>query len=344
MCGKVIVAADEEEVIRLDEIYQRGIENEIEGIKMVSGEELRQIEPYAAGVRAIHVPCAGIVDFPGVCRKLSEKLTLTGHTVRFSSEVMAVIQTNGLLTVKLKSDSVRTRFFINCAGLHSDRVAKRSGVNSPVKIVPFRGEYFELTPEAARKVNGLIYPLPNPDFPFLGVHFTRMALGGVECGPNAVFSFKREGYKKTSFDVADTIETVDFPGFWTLSRKHWKTGLDEMYRSFYKTGFIKRSVHLIQPRFPMFPGEGPETGKINRFYRVCYVEGGFFVTLSFERKDSIGPALHSAKSHPGKMDTQEGEIRVGEGIDQTVHLAGSFRSKLKVFAPKGYNFNRGVHS
>lgn len=245
LCGKVIVASDEEEVPRLDEIYRRGIENEIEGIKMLSGEELRQIEPYAAGVQAIHVPCAGIVDFPGVCQKISEKLTQTGHEVRFASEVMAVIQTHGLLTVKLKSDSVKTRFFINCAGLHSDRVAKRSGVSSPVKIVPFRGEYFKLNPEASRKVNGLIYPLPNPDFPFLGVHFTRMALGGVECGPNAVFSFKREGYKKTSFNVADTIETVDFPGFWSLSRKHWKTGLDEMYRSFYKTGFLRKLQKLI---------------------------------------------------------------------------------------------------
>lgn len=245
LCGKVIVASDEGEMPRLEKIYQRGIENGIEDVKMLSGDELREIEPYAAGVQAIHVPCAGIVDFPGVCLKLAEKLTASGNDVLFSYEVKSVVQTNGILTVHTQTSSIQTRFFINCTGLHSDRVAKNSGIQSPIKIVPFRGEYFELTPEAAQKVNGLIYPLPNPDFPFLGVHFTRMALGGVECGPNAVFSFKREGYKKTSFNVQDTIETVDFPGFWSLSRKHWKTGLDEMFRSFNKGGFLKKLQKLI---------------------------------------------------------------------------------------------------
>lgn len=245
MCGKVIVAFEESEIPRLEKIYQRGIQNGIEGVKMLSAKDLQEIEPYAAGVQAIHVPCAGIVDFPGVCEKLAEKLVSTGHHIRFSRKVKAVVQTNGVLTVRTPSESIQTRFFINCTGLHSDRVAESAGVQSPVKIVPFRGEYFELTPEAAKKVKGLIYPLPNPDFPFLGVHFTRMARGGVECGPNAVFSFKREGYKKISFDLQDTIETLDFPGFWSLSRKHWKTGLDEMYRSFSKKGFLKKLQKLI---------------------------------------------------------------------------------------------------
>lgn len=245
ICGKVIVAFDESEIPRLEEIYQRGIENRIEDVKMLTANELQNIEPYAAGVQAIHVPCAGIVDFPGVCQKLAEKLMQSGNDLRFSSEVTGVIQTNGVLSVHTPADIIKTRFFINCTGLHSDRVARSAGVHSPVKIVPFRGEYFELTARAAKKVNGLIYPLPNPEFPFLGVHFTKMALGGVECGPNAVFSFKREGYKKTSFNMEDAIETLDFPGFWKLSGKHWKTGLDEMYRSFYKTGFLKKLQKLI---------------------------------------------------------------------------------------------------
>lgn len=245
ICGKVIVATDESEIPRLQTIYQRGVENKIENISMIGPDELHNIEPYVSGVRAIHVPCAGIVDFIGVCEKLSEKIAKAGSNVKFSETVCGVHQTNGILAVQTEKNIFKTRHFINCSGLHSDRVARASGVKSPVKIVPFRGEYFELTPQAQHKVSGLIYPLPNPQFPFLGVHFTRMALGGVECGPNAVFSFKREGYKKTSFDLKDTIETFDFPGFWKLSGKHWRMGLDEMYRSFSKKGFLKNLQKLI---------------------------------------------------------------------------------------------------
>lgn len=245
ICGKVIVATDESEIPRLKTIYQRGIENEIKDISMIGPEVLHEIEPHVSGVQAIHVPCAGIVDFKGVCEKLSEKITASGNTVKFSEMVSGVHQTNDVLAVHTPKNIFKTRHFINCSGLHSDRVARASGVKSPIKIVPFRGEYFELTPQAQHKVSGLIYPLPNPQFPFLGVHFTKMALGGVECGPNAVFAFKREGYKKTSFNLKDTIETFDFPGFWKLSGKHWRMGLDEIYRSFSKKGFLKNLQKLI---------------------------------------------------------------------------------------------------
>lgn len=245
ICGKIIVAANEEEIPRLLSIYRRGLENNIEGIRLIDGKELREIEPYASGVRAIHVPCAGIIDFTAVCEKLSEKLTLAGHSVSFNSPVESVHQTNGTLAIKTKTDTFKTRHFINCTGLHSDRVARSAGVKPNIKIVPFRGEYYELTKEAEHKVNGLIYPLPNPEFPFLGVHFTKMVKGGVECGPNAVFAFKREGYNKTSFDFADTIDSADYPGFWKMASKHWKMGLDEMYRSLSKTGFLKNLQKLI---------------------------------------------------------------------------------------------------
>lgn len=245
ICGKVIVASNKNELPTLQSIYERGLQNEIEGIRLIDRQEILDIEPYVAGAHAIHVPCTGIVDYKGVCQKLADKLTETGHPVAFSTPVQSVHQTNGTLAVMTGKNTFKTKHFINCTGLHSDRVARESGVQSPVKIVPFRGEYFELTPEAEHKVKGLIYPLPNPEFPFLGVHFTRMALGGVECGPNAVFAFKREGYNKLSFDLKDTIETFDFPGFWKLSSKHWRMGLDEMYRSFSKKGFLKNLQKLI---------------------------------------------------------------------------------------------------
>lgn len=245
ICGKVIVATDESEISKLLEIFARGVENKIEGIKLIGREELNEIEPYVAGIKAIHVPCAGIVDFAGMCRVLADKLAAAGHTLLFNNPVQGIFQTNGSLTVQTSSRRIKTKYLVNCAGLQSDRIARAAGVQSPVKIVPFRGEYYELVPEAEHKVKGLIYPLPNPEFPFLGVHFTRMALGGVECGPNAVFVFKREGYKKGSFDIKDTIETVDFPGFWKMARKHWKMGLDEMYRSYSKKGFLKNLQKLI---------------------------------------------------------------------------------------------------
>lgn len=245
ICGKVIVASEEQDLPRLHSLYDRGLQNEIEDISLIDEQEMKEIEPFVAGVQAIHVPCSGIVDFVGVCQSLHGKLIESGNSVLFDTPVKAIHQTNGSLSVQSTKETFKTKHFINCTGLHSDRVAKASGIKPEIKIVPFRGEYFELTEKAQHKVRGLIYPMPNPEFPFLGVHFTKMALGGVECGPNAVFAFKREGYKKTSFDLKDTIETFDFPGFWKLAGKHWQMGLDEIYRSFSKSGFLKNLQKLI---------------------------------------------------------------------------------------------------
>lgn len=245
ICGKVIVASNEDEIDGLLSIYKRGLENNIEGIRLIDEKELKNLEPFTSGVRAIHVPCAGIVDFPDVCEKLSQKLKEAGQQVRFSSPVKHINHTNGCLTIQVENEHFKTEHFINCTGLHSDRVAQSAGLRPNIKIVPFRGEYYELTKEAQHKVKGLIYPLPNPEFPFLGVHFTKMAKGGVECGPNAVFAFKREGYKKTSFNFSDTVDTVNYPGFWKLAGKHWQMGLDEMYRSVSKNGFLKNLQKLI---------------------------------------------------------------------------------------------------
>jgi L-2-hydroxyglutarate oxidase len=246
ICGKVIVATDEDERSRLQSIYERGLENGIEGIKLIGEKELHEVEPYVNGVEAIRVPCSGIVDYKGVCRVLADLITnQPGNEMLFNQKVSGVFPDDGTLRVKTEKETFYSKQIINCAGLQSDLVAKSAGVEPHIQIVPFRGEYYELTPEAQHKVNGLIYPLPNPEFPFLGVHFTRMVLGGVECGPNAVFAFNREGYEKTSFNFQDTIETVNFPGFWILAGQHWRQGIDEYYRSFSKRAFLQNLQKLI---------------------------------------------------------------------------------------------------
>lgn len=245
ICGKVIVATEEEEIPRMEKIYRTGTINGIEGIRIIGPGELRDIEPYTRGIQAIHVPCTGIVDFAGVCEKLEELLEKEGQRIALGEEVRTIHRRNGDLEVETAGDRFHAKYLINCAGLQSDRVAESSGISTPIQIVPFRGEYYRLRPHAEHMVNGLIYPIPDPDFPFLGVHFTRMVLGGVECGPNAVLAFKREGYRRTSFDLEDTIETVNFPGFWKLATRHWRKGVDELYRSFSKKAFVRGLRKLL---------------------------------------------------------------------------------------------------
>ncbi len=245
VCGKVIVATKEEELDRLDAIYKRGLENEIEGVAKIDTKELHELEPYVKGVSAIHVPCAGIVDYAGMCEALRKLLEAKNGQVDFRRKVMNISQNGQALYVDTIQEQYKGRFLINCAGLYSDHIAKSANIDSPVKIVPFKGEYYELKPEAEYLVNNLIYPLPNPEFPFLGVHFTRMALGGIECGPNAVFVFKREGYEKLAFDFKESMESLTFPGFWKMSMKHWRMGLDEYKRSMFKSEFVKGLQELI---------------------------------------------------------------------------------------------------
>lgn len=246
ICGKIIVETEHDREDRLPMIFERGVANGIEGIRMIDSAEMRQIEPQVTGTRAIHVPCAGIVDFTGVCEALRGLLEQAGNAVEFGRRVERIVEDGDTLVVAADGgEPIRTRHLINCAGLYSDRVAKAAGIDTPVQIVPFRGEYFELTEQSQWMVRGLIYPLPNPEFPFLGVHFTRMVLGGVECGPNAVFAFKREGYDKLSADWQETLETLTFPGFWKMAGRHWKMGLDEMYRSASKTAFVQNLKKLI---------------------------------------------------------------------------------------------------
>jgi len=247
VCGKIIVATEPEELERLDSIYQRGIENGIESISKIGPDEIRQIEPHCRGLAAVRVGCTGIVDFRGATETMADLLgkIQPESQISLNTEVLSITHEGDVQHLHTNKGRFKARFTVFCAGLQSDRLAKKDGLNPQMRIVGFRGDYYELSPAAEHKVKNLIYPVPNPAFPFLGVHFTRMALGGVECGPNAVFTFKREGYGKTDFNLADTANALSYAGTWKLFAKHWRFGLDEYRRAFSKQRFLKTLQRLI---------------------------------------------------------------------------------------------------
>jgi L-2-hydroxyglutarate oxidase len=244
VCGKVIVATKQEEVPLLDKFFRRGIANDLE-VRRLYASEVRQFEPHVKSLAAIHIPTTGIVDFSAVASMLAELIRQNGGELRLGTEVHAFRTCGGRTRIDTSVESLTARFVINCAGLHSDRIAKLAGINPNARIIPFRGEYYELRPERRQLVRNLIYPVPDPHFPFLGVHFTRMIDGSVHAGPNAVLALKREGYQKTDIDLVDFFETVSFAGFWRLARKHFKESLKEIHRSFSKTAFVKSLQQLI---------------------------------------------------------------------------------------------------
>lgn len=246
ICGKVVVATKEVQKPLLEQLYLRGVDNGLDKTVRISLDELREIEPHCAGVAAIRVPYTGIVDYGLVAEKLAEQIRLMGGEIEFGSEVLALkTQSNGSTLVKTTGMEAETRLFINCAGLYSDKLAAMTHPDVPVRIIPFRGEYYMLKDERKHLVNHLIYPVPDPNFPFLGVHFTRMMKGGVEAGPNAVFAFKREGYKRTDVDFGELWQSLAWPGFRKVALKYWKTGLGEYYRSFSKQAFTKALQELV---------------------------------------------------------------------------------------------------
>jgi L-2-hydroxyglutarate oxidase LhgO len=244
ICGKVIVAVEESELPRLEGIYQRGQAN---GVKcdIIGPERLRELEPHARGVRAIHVPEAGIVDYPGVCRRLGEILEARGGTILLGGLVTRIIRRSQELILQSHRGDVYCRYLVTCAGLQADRVIRLAGEEPAAKIVPFRGEFFTLRPEAEHLCRNLIYPVPDPSFPFLGVHFTRLVRGGVECGPNAVLALAREGYSKFAINPFDLVESLSYPGFLRLAARHWRTGLGEMWRSACKGAFVRALQRLV---------------------------------------------------------------------------------------------------
>jgi L-2-hydroxyglutarate oxidase len=244
LCGKVIVAVDATEIPRLEAILERGKANGVR-CEMISAARLHELEPHVAGVQAIHVPETGIVDYSQVCQRLAERVRECDGQVITGARVTSIQQHGGQIAVETTAGGFVGKNLVNCTGLHSDRLARLGGANPSAKIVPFRGEYFELTRTARHLVNNLIYPVPNPNFPFLGVHFTRMIHGGVECGPNAVLAGAREGYSKTDINLHDLFESLTYPGFVKLAAKYWRVGAGEMWRSWSKRAFVRALSRLV---------------------------------------------------------------------------------------------------
>jgi L-2-hydroxyglutarate oxidase len=244
VCGKVIVATQAAELPRLEALYHRSQENGLAAVRL-GPEELREIEPHVSGLAALQVPSTGIVNYRQVCETIVQLLQEQGADLRLHTKVEQIHETDEGVELAGSKARYRAKFLINCAGLYSDRVARMAGVEPAMKIIPFRGEYYKLKPDRRYLVKNLIYPVPNPNFPFLGVHFTRMISGEVEAGPNAVLSFKREGYHRTDFHLSDFAEITTYPGMWRLASRYWREGAEEMLRSFCKAAFARSLQRLI---------------------------------------------------------------------------------------------------
>jgi L-2-hydroxyglutarate oxidase len=276
-CGKVIAATTASELPLLEKLCGRGIANGL-AVRKLAASEMNEIEPHVSCLAGIHVPSTGIVDFAAVCRKLAQLIAARGGQLRLGTKVLGLRTNEKEGVLETSQGAFAARWMINCAGLYSDRIARLAGTQPGVRIVPFRGEYYEVKPESRRLVRNLIYPVPDPQFPFLGVHFTRMIDGSVYAGPSAVLSLKREGYHRTSFNFRDFIDTMTYAGFWRLAAKHARSGLREMHRSFSKKAFV-RSLQKLIPEIceeDLVPGEAgvraqalwPDGGLVDDFLIV----------------------------------------------------------------------------
>ena len=288
VCGKVVVATKESELPFMDKIFNNGLANNTEGIEKITADQVREIEPHVKGIGGIWVPCTGIIDFVGATNKMAEAavgMNFNSH-VQLGEEVIAINKKNDLSEVVTEHKTFLAKHLIFCAGLQADRMARKDGVNLKEKVVGFRGDYYELTDQAKHKVRNLIYPIPNPAFPFLGVHFTRMTNGDIECGPNAVFTFKREGYGKTDFDLRDTMDALSYKGTWKLFFNNMKFGINEYRRAFSKRLFLKNLQGLI-PSLEMDdlkPGRAGvralllgQDGDTRDDFKIEYTEGSIHV-------------------------------------------------------------------
>ncbi len=245
LCGKIIVATAPSELANLSMIEERGKANGLSNLKRLTQEEVKEHEPYINGIAGIHVPQTGIIDYTAVSLKYAEKFEVLGGEIRLGRKVVDIQSKNGNTTVVTEKESFQTKLIVNCAGLFSDKIARLTSDKLDLKIIPFRGEYFMIKPEKQYLIRNLVYPVPDPNFPFLGVHFTRMINGGIEAGPNAVLAFKREGYRKSLFNLMELGESLAWPGFQKVAMKYWKTGFGEMYRSFSKSAFTKALQKLL---------------------------------------------------------------------------------------------------
>ncbi len=245
LCGKIVVATHKSQLTSLKTLYERGKANGLKNIKKLAAEELREYEPQVAGISGLSVPQTGIVDFKLVADKYAEKFKHFGGEIHSSNYLRKFKEDRGFIHVHTNNQRLTTRIVVNCSGLHTDKIAKLTGAKIDFKIIPFRGEYYKIKPDKEHLVKNLIYPVPNPKFPFLGAHFTRHINGGIEVGPNAVLAFKREGYKKSQMNLKELMGSLFYPGFMRVACKYWKTGIGEMYRSYSKTAFTKVLQQLI---------------------------------------------------------------------------------------------------
>ncbi|MEP3390039.1 MAG: L-2-hydroxyglutarate oxidase [Reichenbachiella sp.] len=270
LCGKVVVATDDHEVPYLETLFNRGEQNGLKNMLWLTPEEIKEHEPYVTGVKGIYVPQTGIIDYKEVCKKLESKLLEAGVAIFYNEKVIKVDHQGSSSEVVTNNNEYQAKLIVNCAGLYSDKVAKMTPLKPDLKIVPFRGEYYQLKESSKHLVKNLIYPVPDPNFPFLGVHFTRMMNGGVEAGPNAVLAFAREGYTKSDINIPELLETLAWPGFQKVAMKYWKTGFGEMYRSFSKAAFTKALQKLI----PDIREYDLETGGAGVRAQACDRSGG----------------------------------------------------------------------
>jgi (S)-2-hydroxyglutarate dehydrogenase len=281
-CGKVIVATEPDELPRLQALAERGVQNGVK-CEVITRERLRELEPNVTGLAAIHVPEAGRADYSGVVSKLAQNIRAAGHRVLTSHAVTALRSRSDGLEVVTAAGEFHTRFVVNCAGLHSDRVAALTSHALPARIVPFRGEYYQLTAEARSLVNTLVYPVPDPRFPFLGVHFTKTLSGKVKCGPNAVLAFAREGYRKSDWVFGDLAESVGYSGFQRLAAKHWRYGWSEIVRSFWKPAFLASLQRLV----PTVRSEHLEPGPTGVRAQAVAVDGSLVDDFCFMEQERV---------------------------------------------------------
>ncbi len=285
LCGKIIVATSKEELPMLETIMQRGVQNGLKNLKKITAEQIKEYEPYCNGLAGIHVPQTGIVDYKVVATRYAHNFRNLGGEVILGERVLNIVQKNeNISTISTDKGDYQAKLVVNCAGLFSDRIAALTNKNMQLRIIPFRGEYFEVKKEKQYLIKNLIYPVPNPDFPFLGVHFTRRIGGGIEAGPNAVFAFKREGYKKSDFALKDFLDSLSWPGFRKVAMKYWKVGFGEMYRSWSKAAFTAALQNLV----PEIQEEDLVEGGSGVRAQACDIKGGLIDDfLILEEKQMI---------------------------------------------------------
>jgi len=289
ICGKVVVATSKEEIPVLNGLFTRGIANGLDGLKMLDKDEIKEYEPHVAGLEGFWMPQTGIVDYSVVSQKMKTLLKQTDTIFALGSKVTNIKITSTEVNIIAGGEEYQSAQLINCAGLHSDKIAEMTGDNPGIKIIPFRGEYYTLKPEKEYLVKNLVYPVPDVEFPFLGVHFTRMQRGGVEAGPNAVLAYKREGYKKTDISLPELFETLAWPGFQKVIKSFWKMGMGEFYRSYSKSAFTKALQKLI----PEIVADDLVKGASGVRAQACDRDGGLLDDFLIHQTDRVINVLNA---------------------------------------------------